>query len=240
LNKHKTNNKEINTRLGIKSAIIVSILILINFTWYSIFRYDNLLSINLGVISPIIYGVFYFLVKKSRRKYKSKIKSFIYIPILYTLLGLLWLGLSIGLEKFTKTENIESQTVIEKLEFKHFFLFNHNLAFPSRIINEIELKSWKQSSDSQEILKTKMQTNNMILYVMLFAIQCIIIFSVENYIYPKFRPAHKKKNKRRLRKAPRDTFISKEEDLYYNFGRDYSKSENELKSNSKENQFPEL
>jgi hypothetical protein len=152
LNKHKTNNKEINTRLGIKSAIIVSILILINFTWYSIFRYDNLLSINLGVISPIIYGVFYFLVKKSRRKYKSKIKSFIYIPILYTLLGLLWLGLSIGLEKFTKTENIESQTVIEKLEFKHFFLFNHNLAFPSRIINEIELKSWKQSSDSQELL----------------------------------------------------------------------------------------
>jgi amino acid transporter len=237
LHKKEQKNKELTKRFLIKSFIISSLLISINLIWYLIFFNDFMLSINLGIITPIIYGIFYFIVKKSRRKLKSKIKSFIYIPIIYTVLGLFWLTLSLAIEKFTSSEvqNQKNTTVIEKLEFKHFFLFNHNLSYPSRIISEVEMKAWKHSDiTSQEMLTSKHQTNNIILFSFLFIIQSIVIYITENKIYPKFRPEHVKKNRRRHRKAPRDTFISNEEELFLNFGKKSRKELNELEETESE------
>ena len=162
---------------------------------------------------------------------------------MYTIFGIMWLVFSLGIAKIThRSENIQAdETVIEKLEFKNFFLFNYNLSYLSRIQYMIENKTWKENEmKSQAIMKSKYQTNNMILFLILFVIQSSFIYSTENIIYPFFRPEHKPKHKskrRSRRKAPpRDTFISNEHDVFLNFGE--STNNEEKKGNS--TNFPKL
>ena len=232
-----------NKRLIFKSIILIVLFLSLNILWFIFFHHDPIISLNLGIICPILYGIFYFIVKKTRRKLRSKIKPFIYIPIMYTIFGIMWLVLSLGIAKIThRSENIQAdETVIEKLEFKNFFLFNYNLSYLSRTQYMIENKTWKENEmKSQVIMKSKYQTNNMILFLILFVIQSSFIYSTENIIYPFFRPEHKPKHKskrRSRRKAPpRDTFISNEHDVYLNFG-ESSQDEEKREDSTK---FPEL
>jgi len=243
----KTNDKHINKRLIFKTIILVVLFLSLNIIWFIFFHHDPLISLNLGIICPILYGVFYLIVKKTRRKLRSKIKPFIYIPIMYTLFGITWLVFSLGITKIThRSENIQAdETVIEKLEFKNFFLFNYNLSYLSRVQYTIENKTWKESSiRSSTIMKSKYQTNNMILFLILFIIQGLFIYLTENVIYPYFRPEHKHKSKRKSRRKapPRDTFISKEHEVFLNFGD--TSNNRETKQNFKESnsssKFPEL
>jgi hypothetical protein len=225
-----------------KSIILVVLFLLINIFWFIFFHHDPLISLNLGIICPILYGVFYFTVKKTRRKLKSKIKPFIYIPIMYTIFGIMWLILSLGITKVTnRTENIQSdETVIEKLEFKHFFLFNYNLSYLSRVQYTFENKTWKEQDIREHvIMKSKYQTNNMILFLILFVIQSGLIYLTENIIYPYFRPEHKQQTKRRSRRKPppRDTFISTEHDIFLNFG---EKGDRKSDNEDDVKQFPKL
>lgn len=228
----RTNDKDRNKRLISKSVILVFLFLGINILWLVFFHHDPIISVNLGIICPIIYGIFYFLVKQTRRKLRSKIKAFIYIPIMYTLFGIMWLFFSLGVAKIThKSDTIQtSETVIEKLEFKYFFLFNYNLSYLSRIPMMIENKNWKtQSFKSQTIMKSKYQTNNMIVFISLFLIQSLCIYSTENIIYPYFRPEQKRKRKSRRKSPPRDTFISEEQDIFLNFGEKEKQENNSTK-----------
>lgn len=239
----KTQDNDRNKRLIFKSIILIVLFLSLNILWFIFFHHDPIISFNLGIICPILYGIFYFVVKKTRRKLRSKIKPFIYIPIMYTIFGIMWLVFSLGIAKIThRSENIQTdETVIEKLEFKNFFLFNYNLSYLSRIQYMIENKTWKDNEmKSQTIMKSKYQTNNMILFLILFVIQSTFIYSTENIIYPFFRPEHKPKykSKRRSRRKPppRDTFISNEHDVFLNFGE--STNNEERKGNS--SNFPKL
>ncbi len=243
----KTQDKHIDKRLIFKTIILVVLFLSLNIIWFIFFHHDPLISLNLGIICPILYGIFYFIVKKTRRKLRSKIKPFIYIPIMYTLFGITWLVFSLGIAKIThRSENIQAdETVIEKLEFKNFFLFNYNLSYLSRAQYTIENKTWKESSiRSTTIMKSKYQTNNMILFLILFVIQGLFIYLTENVIYPYFRPEHKHKSKRRSRRKapPRDTFISNEHDVFLNFGETSTSREKEQINNESDNssKFPKL
>ncbi len=242
----KTHDSDRNKRLIFKTIILVVLFLSLNIIWFIFFHHDPLISINLGIICPILYGVFYFIVKKTRRKLRSKIKPFIYIPIMYTLFGIMWLIFSLGITKIThRAENIQAnETLIEKLEFKNFFLFNYNLSYLSRIQYTIENKTWKESSfRSTAIMKSKYQTNNMILFLILFIIQGTLIFLTEHIIYPKFRPEYKHKSKRRSRRKapPRDTFISNEHDMFLNFGENSTNGVEQINKESQESsKFPKL
>lgn len=158
---------------------------------------------------------------------------------MYTLFGIIWLFLSLGVAKIThRSENIQaSETVIEKLEFKNFFLFNYNLSYISRIPYMLENKSWAQSHMKVNmVMKSKYQTNNMILFIALFILQSMFILLTENIIYPYLKPEHKKHHKRRRsgrRSPPRDTFISDEKEIFLNFG-------NQNRDKIDENKFPNL
>ncbi len=161
---------------------------------------------------------------------------------MYTLFGIIWLIFSLGITKIThRSENIQAEeTVIEKLEFKNFFLFNYNLSYVSRVQYTIENKTWQESDNRTHIImKSKYHTNNMILFLVLFLIQSTLIYLTENIIYPYFRPEHKQDTKRRSKRKPppRDTFISNEHDIYLNFG-----DNNEKKPTNEEvtKQFPKL
>lgn len=238
----KQDDSDRNKRLIFKSIILVSLYLLSNIVWFIFFHHDPLISINLGIICPLLYGIFYFTIKKTRKKLRSKIKPFIYIPIMYTLFGIIWLIFSLGIAKIThRSENIQAEeTVIEKLEFKNFFLFNYNLSYLSRLQYMAENKTWKESDiKTQIIMKSKYQTNNMILFLILFIIQCVFIYISENIIYPYFRPEHKQKHRRKSKRKPppRDTFISSDHDIYLNFGKKEEKK-NENEDDSK--QFPKL
>ena len=219
----RTNNKNLNKRLIFKSAILTSLLILTNLIWYIFFHKDVALSFNLGILCPILYGVFYFSIKKTRRKLKSKIKPYIYIPIMYSLFGFVWLIFSLGIAKVTNNTDTNqiSETVIEKLEFKNFFLFNYNLSYPSRTPYILENKNWNnQHTKEQTIMKSKYQTNNLILFITLFLIQSILIFITEDVIYNYIKPDYKKHKTRKVRKRtpPENTIISNEVDMFLNFG----------------------
>lgn len=165
---------------------------------------------------------------------------------MYTLFGIIWMVFSLGIAKIThRSENIQpDETVIEKLEFKNFFLFNYNLSYLSRLQYTIENKTWKESNvRSTTIMKSKYQTNNMILFLFLFAIQCLIIYSTENVIYPYFRPEHKHRSKKKSRRKPppRDTFVSNEHDIFLNFGENSSNvSEKKEENSTGESKYPNL
>ncbi len=224
-----------------KAGLLSSLLILSNLLWFLFFYSDKSLDLTFGIISPLLYGLFYFFIKKIRKKSKSKIKSVIYIPISYTFFGLFWLTFSLGISKLTSvsdTSMIESEDVIEKLEIKNFFIFNPNLSFPSKISEEIERKVWNKSAYTTSIQQSKRQTNNLILFICLFFIQMIAIYLVENFIYPRIKPQHKKKHHNAgSRRPPRDTIISSEKDVFLNFSETKKTEEVQVE---KETPFPKL
>ena len=238
---HTRRHKNQKSSTLIKAGLLSSLLILANIIWYLFFHSDKSLDLTFGIISPILYGLFYFFIKKIRKKSKSKIKSVIYIPISYTFFGIFWLIFSLGISKLTSvsaTSNVETEDVIEKLEIKNFFIFNPNLSFPSKISEEIERRVWNKSAYPKTIQQSKKQTNNLILFIIIFFIQMIAIYLVENFIYPRVKPEQKKKMRSsNSRRPPRDTIISSEKDVFLNFSE--TKKSEEVKA-EKESIFPKL
>ena len=238
---HTRRHKNQKSSTLIKAGLLSSLLIFANIIWYLFFHSDKSLDLTFGIVSPILYGLFYFFVKKIRKKSKSKIKSIIYIPISYTFFGLFWLFFSLGISKLSsvsEASNVETEDVIEKLEIKNFFIFNPNLSFPSKISEEIERRVWNKSTYHTTIQQSKKQTNNIILYVILFFIQMIAIYLVENIIYPRIKPQQKKKHRSSgSRRPPRDTVISNEKDVFFNFSETKKIEENQINNDSK---FPKL
>ncbi|MBP6458561.1 MAG: hypothetical protein KA264_00575 [Crocinitomicaceae bacterium] len=238
---HTQRHKNQKSSTLIKAGLLTSLLILTNVIWYIFFHYDKSLDLTFGIISPILYGLFYFFIKKIRKKSKSKIKSIIYIPISYSFFGIFWLIFSLGISKLTSvsdTSNVETEDVIEKLEIKNFFIFNPNLSFPSKISEEIERRVWNKSGYPSTIQQSKRQTNNLVLFIILFFIQMITIYLVENIIHPRIKPKQKKKMRSsNSRRPPRDTIISSEKDVFLNFSETKEKEEVKV---DKEPIFPKL
>jgi len=61
-----------------------------NTLWITFFYEDDTLKIIYGILTPLLYCVIYYRIKKTRKRLKSKIKSHIYIPIMYALFGVFW------------------------------------------------------------------------------------------------------------------------------------------------------
>lgn len=238
---HTQRHKNQKSSTLIKAGLLSCLLILTNVIWYIFFHYDKSLDLTFGIISPILYGLFYFFIKKIRKKSKSKIKSIIYIPISYSFFGIFWLIFSLGISKLTSvsdTSNVETEDVIEKLEIKNFFIFNPNLSFPSKISEEIERRVWNKSGYPSTVQQSKRQTNNLVLFIILFFIQMITIYLVENIIHPRIKPEQKKKMRSsNSRRPPRDTIISSEKDVFLNFSETKEKEEVKV---DKEPIFPKL
>jgi hypothetical protein len=239
LQKRRHKNQKSNTL--IKAGLLSSLLILANIIWYLFFHSDKSLDLTFGIISPVLYGLYYFFIKKIRKRSKSKIKSFIYIPISYTFFGIFWLVFSLGISKLTSvsdTSNVETEDVIEKLEIKNFFIFNPNLSFPSKISEEIERRVWNKNSHLTSIQQSKRQTNNLILFIILFFIQMIAIYIVENFIYPRIKPHQNRKiRSANSRRPPRDTIISSEKDVFLNFSEIKKMEEIQIENETK---YPKL
>lgn len=239
---HRHHKKSQKSSTLIKAGLLSSLLILANIIWYLFFHSDKSLDLTFGIISPILYGLFYFFIKKIRKKSKSKIKAIIYIPISYTFFGIFWLVFSIGISKLSSVSdpsNVNTEDVIEKLEIKNFFIFNPNLSFPSKISEEIERRVWNKSIYPTTIQQSKKQTNNLILFIILFFIQMFAIYLIENLIYPRLKPEPKKKRRNsNSRRPPRDTVISSETDVFLNFSE--SDKIDEVKEEEKKSIFPNL
>lgn len=239
---HRHHKKSQKSSTLIKAGLLSSLLILANIIWYLFFHSDKSLDLTFGIISPILYGLFYFFIKKIRKKSKSKIKAIIYIPISYAFFGIFWLVFSIGISKLSSVSdpsNVDTEDVIEKLEIKNFFIFNPNLSFPSKISEEIERRVWNKSIYPTTIQQSKKQTNNLILFIILFFIQMFAIYLIENLIYPRLKPEPKKKRRNsNSRRPPRDTVISSETDVFLNFSE--SDKIDEVKEEEKKSIFPNL
>lgn len=239
---HRHHKKSQKSSTLIKAGLLSSLLILANIIWYLFFHSDKSLDLTFGIISPILYGLFYFFIKKIRKKSKSKIKAIIYIPISYAFFGIFWLVFSIGISKLSSVSdpsNVNTEDVIEKLEIKNFFIFNPNLSFPSKISEEIERRVWNKSIYPTTIQQSKKQTNNLILFIILFFIQMFAIYLIENLIYPRLKPEPKKKRRNsNSRRPPRDTVISSETDVFLNFSE--SDKIDEVKEEEKKSIFPNL
>ena len=74
----------------LRAVIVASILIFFNFIWFLFFQKDSRISLLHGILTPMLYGVIYYLIKTYRRKIKTKSKPYIFIPIFYSLFGVSW------------------------------------------------------------------------------------------------------------------------------------------------------
>ena len=239
-----------------KSLIIVSILITVNLLWYLLIDNDQSTSITLAIISPICYGILYFLFKKIRTK--NKIKPYLTIPVIYTIFSLVWyFGFSFfdanPSNIFTSNSDVNllptefksenpNYILIQKLGLKHFFLDNPNLSLPSKTIQILEKKIRHQNKNIT-IQPSKEKTYNMIIFGLLFLIQVTLIYLVEEVIYPQIKPQSTRRH--RIRKLNykklelTDYHVQSGDNI-----RIRSKEENQQNNpdvmNKKENDFPSL
>lgn len=246
--------KEKKRALLFKTLALFLFFISINTLWMCFFYDDDTLDIIYGILTPLLYCLFYYGIKKTRKRFKSKIKSYIYIPITYAFFGVIWYCFASffiyvsdkldGNEDEIYEANLEmmnnknkelliqindSKNLFEKLNIQNFFLFNPNLAYPCKILEEVEFMITKKSKTSQ-INRSKQQANTIIIFVSLFIIQFIAIFVSENFIYPRIKP-QVIKPKKRIRK------FLKIEDAFINENRIYE----EINLKPKEtNNFPKL
>ena len=183
-----------------------------NALWITFFYEDDTLDIVYGILTPLLYCLIYYRIKKTRKRLKSKIKSHIYIPIIYSLFGVFWYVFASffiyvsdkldGTEDEVYEANIEaineqnketlvqlndSKNLFEKLNIQTFFLFNPNLAYPCKVAEEIEMAFTKKPKNSV-LHYSKQQTNTIIIFVILFLIQIGAIYVSEHLIYPKIKP----------------------------------------------------
>ncbi len=204
--------KDRKRALFYKTLALFLFFIACNGLWITFFYEDDTLNIIYGILTPLLYCIIYYRIKKTRKRFKSKIKSHIYIPIIYALFGLFWYGFASffiyvsdkldGTEDEVYEANIEalneqnketlvqlndSKNLFEKLNIQTFFLFNPNLAYPCKAAEEIEMAFTKKLKNTA-IHHSKQQTNTIIIFVILFLIQIGAIYVSERYIYPKIKP----------------------------------------------------
>ena len=204
--------RERKRALFYKTLALFLFFIVTNTLWITFFYEDDTLDIIYGTLTPLLYCLFYYRIKKTRKRFKSKIKSHIYIPIIYALFGMFWyvfasffIYVSDKLDgtvddvyeanievinaqnKETDIQKNDSKNLFEKLNVKTFFLFNPNLAYPCKISEEIEAAFTKKSKNNT-IHHSKQQANTIIIFVILFLIQIGAIYISEHYIYPKIKP----------------------------------------------------
>ena len=205
-------SKDKKKALFYKTFALFIFLISINALWMLFFYDDDTLNIIYGILTPTLYCLFYYSIKKTRKRFKSKIKSYIYIPITYAFFGMIWYLFSTffiymsekldGNEDEIYDANVEiingqnkeylaqvndSKNLFEKLNIQTFFLFNPNLAYPCKIAEEAELLFTKKSKKTQ-IHQSKQQANTIIIFVILFLIQIVAIYISENIIYSRIKP----------------------------------------------------
>ena len=82
--------KERKRALFYKTLSLFLFFIVINALWITFFYEDDTLNIIYGILTPLLYCIIYYRIKKTRKRLKSKIKSHIYIPIIYALFGVFW------------------------------------------------------------------------------------------------------------------------------------------------------
>lgn len=204
--------KERKRALFYKTLALFLFFIVSNALWIAFFYEDDTLNIIYGILTPTLYCLFYYRIKKTRKRFKSKIKSHIYIPIIYALFGIFWyvfasffIYVSDKLDgdvdevyeanmEATNSNNLgivtqvnDSKNLFEKLNVKTFFLFNPNLSYPCKIAEEIE-GAFTKKSKIQSIHHSKQQANTIIIFVILFLIQIGAIYISEKYIYPRIKP----------------------------------------------------
>lgn len=248
-------SKDKKKALIYKTFSLFIFLIAINTLWMLFFYDDNTLNIIYGFLTPLLYCIFYYSIKKTRKKFKSKIKSYIYIPIIYAFFGAIWyLFASFFIQISEKLDgdedeiyeaNIEafnsqnqklpnqsddSHNLFEKLNIKTFFLFNPNLAYPCKLAEEIE-QVFSKKNKNIEIHHSKKQANTIIIFVMLFILQIIAIYISENFIYQRIKPQPK------VRSRQSRNFL-KIEDVFIDENRIHE--EVELKPKKNNTHFPKL
>jgi Ca2+/Na+ antiporter len=205
-------SKEKKRDLFYKSLSLFLFLITINAIWILFFYEDDTLKIIYGILTPLLYCLYYYRIKKTRKRLKTKIKSHIYIPITYIFFGVSWYLLVIlfiyvsdkiegdkdevykaNIEAINEQKNdtefqiTDSKNLFETLNIQTYFLFNPNLAYPCKVAEEIEFIFTKKSKNST-VHHSKQQANMIITFVILFLIQIGAIYISENIIYQKIRP----------------------------------------------------
>lgn len=204
--------KEKKRALFYKTLSLFLFFIGVNAIWITFFYDDDTLNIIYGILTPLLYCIYYYRIKKTRKRLKSKIKSHIYIPITYAFFGVFWYIFAsffiyvsdkldgsqdeiyeANMEATSKNndESIvqvnDSKNLFEKLNIQTFFLFNPNLAYPCKAAEEIEFILSKKSKNVS-VHHSKQQTNTIIIFVILFLIQIGAIYISEHVIYPRIKP----------------------------------------------------
>ncbi len=237
-----------------KTFALFIFLIVINTLWMLFFYDDNTLNVIYGILTPFLYCIFYLSIKKTRKRFKSKIKSYIYIPITYAFFGVSWYFFATffiyvsdkldGNEDEIYEANIEliseqnkgltnindSKNLFEKLNIKTFFLFNPNLAYPCKIAQEVEYFLTGKSNKSQ-LHYSKQQTNTIIIFILLFLIQMGAIYFSENIIYPRIKPQTSTKRRRERNFLEIDDVFIDENRIYEDI---------DLNQKKESNNFPKL
>ncbi len=88
-NRRNTNNGKLS-EINRKAIILFLLLILLNTIWYLLIDSDQNTIYWLGIFTPFMYTLVYIGLKKLRRRSKSKIKPFLFIPIAFTFFGIVW------------------------------------------------------------------------------------------------------------------------------------------------------
>ena len=208
----KSANSGKLSEISRKAIILFLLFVILNNIWYLLIDSDQNTIYWLGIFTPFIYVLIYIVLKKIRRRSKSKIKPFIFIPIAYTFFSIVWLYTFSFFDPnpiniFSASTNDQQKTtittvddskyvLIQKLGVKYFFICNPNLCYFSKLAQESEKKISKRSS-IVEIHESKQQSYNLIIFLLLFIIQISLIYIAENKIYPHFKLESSRKHRRK-------------------------------------------
>jgi amino acid transporter len=210
--KSRLNTRGKLSEINRKAIILFLLFAVSNTIWYLLFDSDVNTIYWLGIFTPFMYTLIYIILKKVRRRSKSKIKPFLFIPIAYTFFSIVWFYAFSFFDPnpiniFTTSTNDQHKTtintiedskyvLIQKLGIKYFFICNPNLSYFSKIAQESEKKLTKRSS-KVEIHSSKQQSYNLIIFVLLFVIQGGLIYIAEVKIYPHFKLESSRKHRRK-------------------------------------------
>jgi len=245
---HSSKHRKTNL---LRAVIVASVLISCNFIWFLFFQKDTRISLLHGILTPVIYGLLYYLIKTYRRKIKTKSKPYIFIPIVYSLFGVTWFVIChffvvVSDSSNTPQQNVEIQSknssinpqmiednqhLLEKLKLKSYFLYNPNLSYLSLFIEKLDQKSSGGKEHKIQLTESKIKTNQIIIFFNLFIIQCFIIWVAEKKIYPKIKPqfindSYRKRNRVKYKKLELDD--------------NYLVTHNESKEEDDSKKFPSL
>jgi len=208
-----SSSKHRKTNL-LRAVIVASVLISCNFVWFLFFQKDTRISLLHGILTPFIYGVIYYFIKTYRKKVKTSSKPYVFIPIIYSICGLVWFTIchffilisdsSGTVQQYTDSQirvakarginlvnvqmNDDNQHLLEKLKLKSYFLYNPNLSYLSLVLEKLDQKSSSGKEHKIQLTESKIKTNQIIIFINLFIIQFIVIWLTEKKLYPRLKP----------------------------------------------------